>query len=401
MVATNDRRDAVVSTQQARRILFLGFIVVFTTSATLAGTVVAYNELALRGGLTPVLLGLCSLLASGGASLGYTASGPLADRGLFRGLLTGACVTGSVGALCLTATVSGVIAAGFLLLGVAAGMAGPVTFTAAAWAGSRTREGALVGFISSIDETGAMVGPLIVAGLLAAFGLSHSLVYAAVMLAVVGVLVSLCTPKPTKTSKTPAPKRKGRSEVFSFPEFRNVFLLMVAVTVPYMSFRTLWDAFSRDIGGDNWLVGASYLVGGIAYATFSPLGGFLFAKKSPKRTWPYVLAVVVLYAGYGLVQSPPQMLVLDAAFSLAAALLYPGILLAGSRALPERLRGTGNGVLVGGAALCALPVGPLAGWLYQVTGRTTTFLILAAFAALLVLPGAAHRATKAANDTTR
>lgn len=120
--------------------------------------------------------------------------------------------------------------------------------------------------------------PFALAGLLAAVGATASYHVVAILLLCLAAILFATTPTRASTHRQQqqAPLRR---EVLNSSAFLRVVLLMVAVSIPFLSFRALWDRYTADIGEVNWLVGLSYLLGGLCYAVLSPVGGALFARR--------------------------------------------------------------------------------------------------------------------------
>ncbi len=242
--------------------------------------------------------------------------------------------------------------------------------------------GRAFGFHRAMDQTGAVIGPLLVLPLLALFHQNlRALFVAAFVPAALGVAI-LTAVRETGRGPSPGaalPRFHLRGTPAAFHRFLAVMLLFALGNSSDM-FLILR---ARQLGIGTGAVVLLFAVYNAVYAAASYPAGVISDRIGRKRVMTAGLAVFALvYAGFGLARGPVWVWVLFAVYGL-----YQGLTDGTSRALvvdlvsPE-LRATALGVYAMATGLAALPASVIAGLLWDKVGPAAPFLYGAALAAL-------------------
>ncbi|MCV7030001.1 MFS transporter [Mycobacterium sherrisii] len=337
-------------------------------------------------GISDALIGVMKLLG-----------GPVANdperRGRIAsgGYLATALATGAIG---VTATVwqAGLLRA---LAWMSRGVRSPARDSLLASLSPEWARGRTFGLERAGDNLGAVVGPLLAAGLVACVGIRPTLCLAAIpgFFAAVAILIAAREARQRRQAGAPASRR------FDFGALRNAGMLRALLPVALFEFghvattllilrstqllttpdRTMTAATSLAIliyAGHNVVATVASLAAGRCYDRAGPRAVFATGGVA------YVLGYLVFAAG---AHSAP---VVAVGFALAGAgigLAEPTQSAVVSQLLPDRLRGSGFGVLGAVQAVGDVVATVIAGVLYTVASPMIAFCYAAGWMVLAVV----------------
>lgn len=253
------------------------------------------------------------------------------------------------------------------------------------------RRGAAYGFHRSMDHAGAVLGPLVAAGLLA-LGVPLRWVFLLSVIpaiAVVAVILRGVAEAPPEEPPTGSPPPLHESEPQALPPgFRKLLLAVFVFTLGNST-----DAFLLLRLSDAGVSASSVALLWSAHHVVKMLGTFFGGRASDRlgrRTlllagWFYYAGV---YAGFAALQSSGLLILLFLAYGLYYGLTEPVERAWAADLAPQGLRGRAFGLFHGGIGLAALPASVLFGILWKTFGPGAAFLSgagLALVASLLLL----------------
>ena len=257
------------------------------------------------------------------------------------------------------------------------------------------RRGTAYGVHRAMDHAGAVVGPLVAAGLLAwgGFALDQVFVLAAIPAALVMVVLALAVQEPAGRVVAAAPP--GRSPLGSLreswrdcgPEFRRLLLALGIFTLGNSA-----DAFLllrlRDAGVAAAWIAVLWSLHHVVKMVCTAAGGRLADRWGPRRMivagW---IVYALVYAAFGLVAEPTVLIAVFLAYGMYFGLVEPAEKAWVSRLAPAAWRGTAFGFYHGVIGLAALPASVAFGLLWAKLGAPVAFFAgagLALAAAVLV-----------------
>jgi MFS family permease len=333
-------------------------------------------------GISDALLGVAKLIA------GPFANDPRRRREIARGgYVITAAATGAIG-LAATVWQAGVLRAGSW---VARGARSPARDALLASLVAPSAYGRAFGLERAGDNLGAVVGPLLAAVLVASLGIRPALYLAAVPGVFAAIAITAAAREATKrhTSEAPSPPRR-RLEVravlgsglarpliaiglFEFGNCATTLLILRATGLLNHGGRSMVAATSLAIvlyAANNLLGAILALVGGHWIDRFGPripfaAGALLFACSyaifavGPHGWLPLLVAFMLSGSGIGLAETAESALV--------------------ARHLPDRLRGSGFGLLGGLQAAGDLAASVIVGLIWSIAGPEAALLYAAAW----------------------
>ncbi len=246
--------------------------------------------------------------------------------------------------------------------------------------------GRAFGIHRGADHAGAVLGPLVAAGLLAA-GLSvRGVFWMAVVPGVLAALLAAVAVRKAQAARAALPAHDGPADGISDRERAEGLAPLVAVLALAAALRapeTLVLLRVQDLGMAVSVVPLAWAALHVVRSLSSYPGGALADRWGPRRTlaigWLLAGALAIGFARAGTVG---QAWTLFLAHGLVAGLTESperslvSALTGGSR------RGRGFGWYHGALSAVALPGAALFGWLYQVHGATSAFYLSAGATAL-------------------
>jgi len=171
-------------------------------------------------------------------------------------------------------------------------------------------------------------------------------------------------------------------------------LLTVAVMVPVGAYDALWPRYMSDLGADELLIGASYVLFALPFMLLAAyagrLGDRLGGGKAFARGLVVLLAMIVLY---GVLTNPWAVTGIGMVESSGQALAFVGAATAMAQAVTVRRAGAAQGLARAMGLIGAAIASAFAGWAYVIGGAqllffgTAVIVLLAAIAAWVLLRG--------------
>lgn len=338
-------------------------------------------------GISDALIGVMKLLGGPLANdphrRGRTASG---------GYLGTALATGAIGAAA-TVWQAGVLRA---LAWLSRGLRSPARDALLASLSPASAQGRAFGLERAGDNLGAVVGPLLAAGLVAWLGVRPALFLAAIpgLFAAAAILIAA-----REARRAATPGGVGLSRRFDVHALRDAGMLRALLPVALFEFGNLATTLlilratqllsspQRTVTAAASLAILIYAAHNVVATVASLAAGRWYDRTGPRAVFAtgagvYVFSYLVFAAG------PHSVLVVAVGFALAGAgigLAEPTQSAVVSGLLPDRLRGTGFGALGAVQAAGDLVATVVAGVLYAVVSPALAFSYAAAWMAIAVL----------------
>lgn len=339
-------------------------------------------------------LGLIEGISDALTGVAKLVSGPLANEQRRRGRLASsgylgtALATGAIG-LCVAAWQVGVLRA---LAWTSRGMRSPARDSLLASLAPKTGYGRAFGVERAGDNLGAVVGPLLAAGLVAWVGIRPAIYFAFVPGALAAVAISVAAREARRQGHSVVPRRL-RLELSAMREAGAVRALVpialfelgnVATTLLILRATQLLHNGTTTLALATLLAILLYSGHNASAAVLALLGGHWLDRTDARLVFATGAGLYILaYAGFALPMRAPLLLLL--AFLLAGA----GIGLAETaestvfaRLLPDHLRGSGYGLLGATQAVGDFTSSAVVGLLYVAVSPTVGFGYAAAWMAL-------------------
>lgn len=379
-----------------RNVFFLGLTSLLTdiSAEMVSVTLPLYLLFGLR--LAPLQFGLIDGLYQGAAVLVRMVSGVLADR--WRRPKALAAAGYAFSAICKAGLLmvggSWLALSGVVILDrVGKGIRTAPRDSLIASSTSTERLATAFGVHRALDTAGAMLGPLVAAGLLALTPNAYdtvfvvSLCFALVGLAVIVLLVENPAPSTLATTSPPVDWRAVR-ELLRQPKFRAWVWVSSGLALMTLSDNFIYLALRRNFGFSLGLFPLLYVATALIYMTLAIPIGRLADRVGRGRV--FGLGYALLAVVYGLVLLPGLPPFVGWSVLIGLGLYYAateGVLMArASELLPDTLRTTGLAMLTTGTGLARLlasfAYGALWGWLGP---EMATLIFLAGLSLMLGL----------------
>lgn len=243
------------------------------------------------------------------------------------------------------------------------------------------------GFHKAMDNSGAIIGPLMAAGILLLYKSNYHMVFIiAAIPGLIGLITVICFVKEAKTEKM---KPLGKITLKDFPKRYYAFLGIVFVFTMGNSTDALLLVKASDIGTSAALIPIIYMLFNTVSALFSVPAGMLSDKIGRERLIIFgYLLYSMIYFGFGRTNSSMVMIMLFALYGLYSA-ATDGV----QKALVADLiakdkRGTGLGLYNSIIGMTLLPASLIAGLLYDNVNNSVPFYYgsaMAFIAAMLMI----------------
>ena len=253
-------------------------------------------------------------------------------------------------------------------------------------ASNEKNRGLVFGVHRSMDSAGAVVGPLIALGLLAAFHNDiRKILYIAVVPSLIGVvLISFVreTKRTKKVSTTPMPKLRFKT----LPRELKIFLIASGLFALGNSSDSFLILRSKNLGLSLSLVVLAYIVYNIVYTAASVPAGIVADKIGPKRVYIVgVMIYVIVYTGFALNRSTAGIWGLFAVYGLYIALTDGVSKALVGQYINKKEAGSIYGLLQTITSIGILLASIIGGILWSTVGPWATFAFGAISAALALL----------------
>ncbi|MFZ9629067.1 MAG: MFS transporter [Ilumatobacteraceae bacterium] len=292
--------------------------------------------------------------------VGQIVFAPLADRGHSKRLLLlglAAAVAGSVSFALSTTLLMLVLSR--CLTGVSNSLFLP-SVRAIVSSIDRDRVAQRLGVLGAVELAGFVVGPTVGGLLVGPFGLKVPFLVMGTF-AVLGLL--LLAPRTLPEPPTD-PHRRLAFDLLRIPRVRTAILLSIALFVPVGFYDSILDRYLTDLGAPDGLIGFAFLLFGVPFALLASTGGRIVDRIGAVRG-AVITAVLVtpLVVSYGLIRSPLVIVLLSGVEGVVQALGIPAVQAAVASSAPEGRAGAAQGLAGAGnlamGALTAFSAGPI------------------------------------------
>ncbi|RJE49296.1 MULTISPECIES: MFS transporter [unclassified Dehalobacter] len=243
------------------------------------------------------------------------------------------------------------------------------------------------GFHKAMDNSGAIVGPLLAAGILLLFPNDYRLVFLiAAIPGLLGLINIICFVKEAKSEKM---EPLGKITLKDFPKKYYAFLGIIFIFTMGNSTDALLLVKASDIGIKDSLIPMIYLVFYAVSALFSVPAGMLSDKIGRERLIIFgYLLYSILYFGFGRTNSGTVLVLLFALYGLYSAATDGVQKALVSDLVSKDKRGTGLGIYNSLVGITLLPASVIAGLLYDHVNYSVPFYygsVMALIAALFMM----------------
>lgn len=296
---------------------------------------------------------------------------PLADRGKPKRFVLSALVLAAVGSTMFafggTLWVF-VVARG--IAGASLGTSGPAVRAIVANT-DKSRSAERLGRLRGVELAGFTGGPLIGALLIEPFGLRGAFLIFGCVAAVAFLFVL--------TQRIPALPVSGESrrpslELLRLRPVRAAALASLTLFIPVGIYDALWDRYITDRGGNNLMVGLTFLLYTIPFIMLGAAGGRLADRRGAERmTVIGIMMTVPLVFVYGVLQSAWLLVAFAVVEGVIGAMSIPAAQSLMAKVAPEGRATAAQGLAGSGDLLAATLMSLLAPVLYGGFGPVATF----------------------------
>lgn len=252
--------------------------------------------------------------------------------------------------------------------------------------GDSTR-GKNFGFHKAMDNSGAIIGPLLASGILLLFPGNYRLVF--VLAATPGLLGLISIIRFVKEAKSEKAAPLGKITFKDFSKKYYVFLGIVFIFTLGNSTDALLLVKASDIGIQAALIPIVYLIFNSVSVIFAVPAGILSDKIGRERLIIFgYLLYSIIYFGFGRTSSKVVLVMLFALYGLYSAATDGVQKALVSDLIDKNKRGTGLGIYNSLIGITLLPASVIAGLLYdQVNNRAPFYYgsVMALIAAILMI----------------
>ncbi|MEY4162517.1 MAG: hypothetical protein RI939_1246 [Actinomycetota bacterium] len=301
---------------------------------------------------------------------------PLADRGKPKRFVLAALLLASIGSTLFAFGGSlwvFVIARG--IAGASLGTSGPAVRAIVANL-DKSRSAERLGRLRGVELAGFTGGPLIGALLIEPFGLRGAFL----IFGVVALLAFLFV----FTRHIPALPVSGESrrpslELLRLRPVRAAAIASLTLFIPVGIYDALWDRYITDRGGNNLMVGLTFLLYTIPFILMGAAGGRLADRRGAERmTVVGIFMTIPLVFVYGLLESAWLLVAFAVVEGVIGALSIPAAQSLMAKVAPEGRATAAQGLAGSGDLLAATLMSLLAPALYGGFGPVATFGVAAA-----------------------
>ena len=223
---------------------------------------------------------------------------PFADRGKPKKLVLAALVLAALGStLFAFGNTLWMFVVARAISGAALGTSGPAVKAIAANI-DKSRAAERLGRLRGVELAGFTGGPLIGATLIAPFGLRGAFLIFAVFALMAFVLVM---PKELPSLPSTDESKRLSIELLKYRPIRAAALASLTLFIPVGIYDSLWDRYITDRGGNNFMVGMTFLLYTIPFIFLGAKGGRIADKKGAAKMTVigiYMTAPLVMLYGF-------------------------------------------------------------------------------------------------------
>jgi len=300
---------------------------------------------------------------------------PLADRGKPKRFVLAALLLASIGSTLFAFGGSlwvFVIARG--IAGASLGTSGPAVRAIVANL-DKSRSAERLGRLRGVELAGFTGGPLIGALLIEPFGLRGAfLIFGVVaLLAFLFVLTRHIPALPVSGES-----RRPSLELLRLRPVRAAAIASLTLFIPVGIYDALWDRYITDRGGNNLMVGLTFLLYTIPFIVLGAAGGRLADRRGAERmTVVGIFMTIPLVFVYGLLESAWLLVAFAVVEGVIGALSIPAAQSLMAKVAPEGRATAAQGLAGSGDLLAATLMSLLAPALYGGFGPVATFGVAA------------------------
>jgi MFS family permease len=264
------------------------------------------------------------------------------------------------------------------LAGASLGCSGPAIRAIAANI-DKSRAAERLGRLRGIELAGFTGGPLIGALLIEPFGIRGAfLIFGGV------AFVSFLVVAPRKLPSLPSTSESKKSSfgLLRIRPVRAAALASLTLFIPVGVYDSLWDRYITDRGGNNLMVGLTFLLYTIPFIMLGASGGRLADRRGPSRMVVIgIMATVPLVFIYGVVTSAWVLVGLAVVEGIVGALSIPAAQSLMANVAPVGRASAAQGLMGSGDLLAATVMSLIAPIIYGRYGPEATF----GFAAVMMM----------------
>lgn len=375
MTQTQEERGISKFTMGIGVLLLCAFGVTVSNSMVFA----ALSDLQDAHGFSNSGLGFISAAGFMASFVIQLAVAPYADRGEPKRLVLAGLIIAAFGSVLFAFGSSlWVFVAARALTGASLGCSGPAIRAIAANI-DKSRAAERLGRLRGIELAGFTGGPLIGALLIEPFGIRGAfLTFAGV--AFVSFLI--VAPRKLPSLPTTADSKKSSFGLLRIRPVRAAALASLTLFIPVGIYDSLWDRYITDRGGNNFMVGLTFLLYTIPFIMLGASGGRLADRRGPARMVVIgIMATVPLVFIYGVVTSAWVLVGLAIVEGIVGALSIPAAQALMATVAPVGRASAAQGLMGSGDLLAATFMSLIAPMIYGWYGPEATF----GFAAVMMI----------------
>lgn len=383
MADTTARRGISTFTMGIGPLLLCGFAVPVSNSMIFP----ALSELQDEFGFSDAGLGLIAASGFLASLLVQLFVAPYADRGNPKRFVLGALLLAALGSVLFAIGDSlWFLIVARAITGASLGTSGP-TVRAIVANLDKSRAAERLGRLRGLELAGFTGGPLIGALLIGPFGLSGAfLVFGGIAIAAFLIVAPRQLP-----NLEPNPDAKRLSfELLRIRPLRAAVLASLTLFLPVGVYDSLWDVYLTDRGGDNFMVGLTFLLYTIPFIVLGAAGGRLADAKGPARmTVIGIFLTVPLVFIYGVLSSAWLLVAFAVVEGVVGALSIPAAQSLVAQVAPKGRATAAQGLAGSADLLAATLVSLVAPALYGMSDDNGGVIVFGTVAAAMAVCGTA------------
>ncbi|SHH86814.1 MFS transporter [Clostridium grantii] len=240
-------------------------------------------------------------------------------------------------------------------------------------------KGRSFGFHKAMDNSGAIIGPLLASGILLIFPRNYRMVF--LIAAIPGLMGLISIIYFVKEAKSKNQSPLGKIKLTDFPKKYYIFLIIVFIFTLGNSTDALLLVKASDIGIEAAFIPIMYLIFNAVSAMFSIPAGILSDKIGRERLIIFgYLLYSIIYLGFGRTNSKVILILLFAFYGLYSASTDGVQKALVSDLIDKNKRGTGLGIYNCIIGMTLLPASVIAGLLYDNINNRAPFYYSASLA---------------------
>lgn len=304
---------------------------------------------------------------------------PLADRGEPKKMVLSGVVLACIGSVLFAfGTSLPMFVFARAVAGSSLGMSGPAIRAIAANI-DKSRAGERMARLRGVEIAGFTGGPLIGALLIEPFGLRGAfLIFAGIAVCVFFAVLSRDLPRLPTSSDS----HKLSIELLRHRPVRAAVLASATLFLPVGIYDALWDRYITDRGGNNFMVGLTFLLFTVPFVVLGARGGRLVDRRGPERMIVIGIAMMVpLVWVYGVLPSAGLLVAFAVVEGVISAVSSPASQSLMAKVAPHGRASAAQGLQASGDLVAAVGMSFVAPWMYGAKGPAFTF----GFAAVLMV----------------